>query len=76
MTLLLQKFEEDLRAECGHIQFHRAKQCLVTFERGGRARFHIQRPSCFKVTTKEGTAEVRRVRLVIDTGSTSYCLFG
>lgn len=75
MTLLLQKFEEDLRAECSHIQFHRAKQCLVTFERDGRARFHMQKPSCFKVTTKEGTAEVRRVCLEIDTGSIPYCLF-
>ena len=75
VTLPLQKFEEHLRAEYSHIEFHRSKQCLVTFERGYRARFHMQKPSCFKVTTKEGTAEVRRVYLEKDTGSTPYCLF-
>lgn len=57
VTLPLQKFEEHLR-EYSHIQFDRSKQCPVTFERGGRARFYMEKPACFKVTTTEGTEEV------------------
>lgn len=60
VRLPLQKFEEHLRADCSHIHFRRSRQCLVTFERGDRARFHMEKPACFKVTTTEGTEEVQR----------------
>ena len=54
----LQKVEELLKDKYSHIQFHPSKQCFVTFERGGRARFYMKKPACFKVTTTEGTEEV------------------